>query len=113
NGIWTPVDIAAFSPVLRKPNRYQTRIKFVEFWITSKLLHGNAYVLKQRDQRGIVIALYVLDPTRVIPLVTPSGDIYYQLNRDDLSGLTDSVTVPAREIIHDPMVCLFHPLIGV
>ena len=114
HGIWNPIEATAFSPVLRKPNRYQTRIKFVEFWITSKLIHGNAYVLKQRDNRGVVIALYVLDPTRVTPLVTPSGDIYYELHRDDLSGVPDSnVIVPAREIIHDPMVCLFHPLVGV
>jgi HK97 family phage portal protein len=114
NGIWSPVDVPAFSPVLRKPNRYQTRIKFVEQWLTSKLVHGNTYVLKQRDARGVVIALYVLDPCRVVPLVAPDGAVYYELRRDNLSNLDgESITVPAREIIHDPMVCLFHPLIGV
>jgi HK97 family phage portal protein len=114
NGIWTETESPAFSPVLRKPNRYQTIHKFVEQWITSKLIHGNTYVLKQRDQRGVVVALYVLDPTRVTPLVAPDGAVYYRLSRDDLSGLaaTEAVTVPAREIIHDTMVCLFHPLIG-
>jgi len=115
HGIWTPVDVAAFSPVVRKPNRYQTRIKFIEQWITSKLIHGNTYVLKERDNRGTVRALYVLDPTRVTPLVAPDGSVYYELRRDDLSGLPNEipVTVPAKEIIHDTMVCLFHPLIGV
>lgn len=118
NGIWSAVESTAFSPVLRKPNRYQTRIKFVEYWITSKLIHGNAFILKQRDQRGVVTALYVLDPTKVTPFVTPSGDVYYQLHRDDLSGVRDPedggpLFVPASELIHDPMVCLFHPLIGV
>lgn len=115
NGIWSPTENAAFSPVLRKPNRYQTRIKFVESWINSKLIHGNTYVLKQRDARGVVVALYVLDPTRVTPLVSPDGAVYYRLQRDDLSSLptAEDVVVPAREIIHDPMVCLFHPLIGV
>lgn len=114
NGIWTETESPAFSPVLRKPNRYQTRIKFVEQWIVSKLIHGNTYVLKQRDARGIVTALYVLDPSRVTPLVAQDGSVYYQLKRDDLSGLMrDTVTVPAREIIHDTMVALYHPLIGV
>jgi phage portal protein, HK97 family len=114
NGIWSPIESSAFSPVLRKPNRYQTRIKFVEQWLVSKLIHGNTYVLKQRDDRGVVNAMYVLDPTRVIPLVTPSGDVYYELRRDDLSGLErDAVTVPASEIIHDTMVTLYHPLCGV
>jgi HK97 family phage portal protein len=116
-GVWTETTSRAFGPVLRKPNRYQTINKFVEQWITSKLMWGNTYVLKQRDQRGVVVALYVLDPARVTPLVAPDGGIYYELRRDDLSGelagLGDTLIVPAREIIHDTMVCLFHPLVGV
>lgn len=113
-GIWT--EIKAKSPwlaVLKRPNRYQTLIKFIEQWILSKLLYGNVYVLKQRDRRGIVVAMYVLDSQRVTPLVAEDGSVYYQLARDDLSGLTDSVTVPASEIIHDRMVCLWHPLVGI
>ena len=120
DGIWTDVFSAAFSPVLRKPNRYQTIGQCLEQWVLSKLTYGNTYVLKQRDGRGVVIGAYVLDPTRVIPLVTPSGDIWYELGRDDLAGITDeasegahSVTVPASEIMHDRMNPLFHPLIGV
>jgi HK97 family phage portal protein len=116
-GVWIETTSRAFSPVLRKPNRYQTINKFIEQWITSKLMWGNTYVLKQRDQRGVVVALYVLDPGRVTPLVAPDGGIYYELRRDDLSGelagLGDTLIVPAREIIHDTMVCLFHPLVGV
>jgi HK97 family phage portal protein len=116
-GIWTETTNPAFSPVLRKPNRYQTIIKFVETWIVSKLVHGNTYVLKQRDGRGVVVALYVLDPTRVTPLVATDGSVYYQLGRDELAGVVDGTSkdpvVPAREIIHDAMVPLYHPLIGV
>jgi HK97 family phage portal protein len=117
--MWEEIASPAFSPVLRKPNRYQTTTKFVEQWITSKLMWGNTYVLKERDARGVVTALYVLDPMRVTPLVAPDGGIYYQLMRDTLSGslaLTDQQSdkfiVPASEIIHDRMVCLFHPLVG-
>ncbi|WLA80298.1 phage portal protein [Bradyrhizobium elkanii] len=113
NGIWEEVTVSAFSPVLRKPNRYQNRIKFIEQWIVSKLLHGNAYILKQRDLRGIVTAMYVLDPCRVRPLVAPDGSVYYQLSKDNLSGIEDAITVPAEEIIHDTMVPLYHPLCGV
>jgi len=119
NGIWTETENTAFSPVLRKPNRFQLINKFVEQYIVSKLVHGNTYVLLQRDNRGghnqgVVTAMYVLDPTRVTPLVAPDGSVYYELRRDDLSGLPqESITVPAREIIHDTMICLFHPLIGV
>jgi len=119
DGIWEETTNPAYSPVLRKPNRYQTIIKFVEQWITSKLTQGNAYVLKARDARGVVNALYVLDPSKVTPLVTPDGAVYYGLKRDHLAGVVDDLppgqdlVVPAREIIHDPMVTLFHPLVGV
>jgi len=112
DGIWSPVENPAFSPVLRKPNRYQVRPKFIEEWIKSKLVWGNSYVLKERDQRGIVIALYVLDPQRVRPLVAPDGAVYYELQRDDLAQVRTALTVPASEIIHDRMVTLYHPLIG-
>lgn len=114
DGIWTETDSPSFSPVLRKPNRYQTIIKFIEQWLVSKLTRGNTYVLKQRDNRGVVTALYVLDPARVTPLVTPMGDVYYQIKRDDLSEVrSEMLTVPASEIIHDIMCALWHPLIGV
>ncbi len=100
-------------PVLRKPNRFQTRIEFFKSWIFSLLFQGNTYVLKERDAQGFVVALYVLDPYRVTPLLTPDGGIYYQLKDDLLSGLEESTVVPASEIIHDRMYTLFHPLIGV
>ena len=113
SGIWVEQDNPAFSPVLRKPNHYQTRIKFIEQWILSKLVHGNTYALKQRDGRGVVTALYLLDPQRVRPLVAPDGSVYYDLMRDDLSKQPQQQLVaPAREIIHDVGVALFHPLVG-
>ena len=111
--IWKGTDSASFSPVLRKPNRFQTRQQFIEQWITSKLQRGNAYILKERDRSQIVRRLYVLDPMRVTPLVAPDGSVYYQLHEDDLSGVPVGLpAVPASEIIHDRMNCLFHPLVG-
>lgn len=115
SGIWT--EIRRNSPylkLLRKPNRYQTRVQFFTYWFTSLLIHGNTYALKERDQRGMVIALYILDPSRVTVLVGQDGSIFYQLKRDDLSDIgPDGVLVPASEIIHDRMLCLHHPLVGV
>lgn len=119
DGVWQETTNPAYSPVLRKPNRYQTIVKFIEQWIVSKLTAGNAYALKERDDRGVVRALYVLDPAQVTPLVAPDGGVYYALGTNTLAGLvTDAelegtIVVPARELIHDPMVTLFHPLLGV
>lgn len=114
DGIWTETSNAAYSPVLRKPNRFQTRIQFWENWMLSKLSRGNTYVLKQRDNRNVVTSLYVLDPNRVKPMVSPDGAVYYELQADNMAGLQeDVVLVPASEIIHDRFNCLFHPLVGV
>lgn len=112
DGIWEPIENSAYSPVLRKPNPYQTRIKFFEAWVCSKLRQGNTYVLKGRDQRGVVNRHDILDPCRVSVLVAPDGSVYYQLSSDNLAGLPATVTVPASEIIHDVGVAMFHPLCG-
>lgn len=110
--IWREVFNPSYSPVLRRPNHYQTRNQFVECWILSKLARGNTYVLKARDQRGVVTRLYVLDPRRVIPMISPDGSVFYKLSTDDLNITGEEVMVPASEIIHDRFNC-DHWLIGV
>lgn len=113
-GVWQETANAAYSPVLRKPNHFQTRIQFFENWIHSKLARGNTYVLKQRDRRNVVTALYVLNPDRVQPLVSDDGQVFYKVSKDNLAGVSDEdLVIPAREIIHDRFNCLFHPLVGI
>lgn len=117
-GIWRDVPRnSPFWSVLRKPNRYQTRVQFLSLWMTMKLLYGNAYVLKQYDGRGIVTDMYVLDSRRVQPVITELGDIYYRLSFDWLNQIVNDrnepLTIPANNIIHDRMLCLWHPLVGV
>lgn len=113
--IWTETKSAAFSPVLRKPNHFQTRQQFIESWIVSKLGPcGNAYVLKERDRRGVVVALYPLDPKLVTPLISPSRQVFYRVGEDWLAGVSEVLeAIPASEIIHDPYTPLFHPLVGI
>jgi hypothetical protein len=45
--------------------------------------------LKERDGRGVVTALYLLDPTRVQPMVAPNGNVYYAIQQDVLSGMPE------------------------
>jgi HK97 family phage portal protein len=118
DGIWCAVKNPAYSPVLRKPNGFQTAQQFRESWLLSKLIQGNTYVLKRRDDRGVVTELYVLDPCKVMPMVSESGNVYYQLMTDALNTLPDgypaeNLLVPAREIIHDRCITPHHPLVGV
>ena len=112
--VWQEITSSAFTPVMTKPNRYQTRIQFFESWLISKLRTGNTYVLKERDNRNVVVAMYVLNPHRVRPLKAPDGSVFYELNTDELAGIPeDHVVVNDREIMHDRMNCLFDSLIGI
>jgi HK97 family phage portal protein len=116
--IWVTVSNPSYDPVLRKPNPFQTASQFREYWLLTKLTQGNAYILKGRDQRGVVIQLYVLNPERVIPMVSDSGAVFYQLQTDALNGLpadypAENLIVPASEIIHDRCMTVHHPLIGI
>lgn len=116
HGFWTETSNPAYSPVLRRPNHYQTAQQFIEMWVLSKVLWGNAYILKSRDERTVVNALHMLDPARVKVLTAPDGSVYYELQSNDLAGMPESsqpVVIPAREIIHDRWNCLYHPLCGV
>jgi HK97 family phage portal protein len=111
--VWQETTASAFSTVLNKPNRYQTRIQFFESWMISKLRAGNAYVLKERDNRNVVSALHVLDPNRVKPMEALDGSLFYDLNTDHLAGITEEhVVIPASEIMHDRINCLFHKMVG-
>ena len=113
SGVWSETESPSFSPVLRKPNRFQTINKFIEQWVLSKLMYGNTYVRLERDGRGVVKAMYVLDPSRATPLVSTDGSIYYEVKRDDLSGMVkENDILPASEVIHDTYIAPFHPLIG-
>lgn len=106
-------DASPFWIPLRKPNAFQNRIQFVTYWLTCKLLHGNAYALKARDGKNMVAGLYLLDPRRVCPMVTPDGDVYYSLGGSDLAKIPTGGVVPASEIIHDRGVTLWNALVGV
>ncbi|CAI09247.1 phage portal protein [Aromatoleum aromaticum] len=108
---WSPIT-HEYSRLLRKPNGFQNRVQFISQWIASKLIFGNTYVLKVRDNRGRITALHVLDAKTVRPMIADDGAVFYELKASQLSGIAADVTVPAREIIHDRGIAPFHPLIG-
>lgn len=117
DGVWDEIKSGspAFLPVLRKPNRFQTRIQFLCYWMASKLIYGNAYILLERDNRNVIVAMYPLDPRCVTPLIAGDGAVYYQLSKGATNGLyvEEATRFPASEIIHDRMTALWHPLVGV
>lgn len=112
DGVWVTISNPAYSPVLRRPNRYQTPKQFLESWVISKLQSGNTYVLKERDARNVVVELHVLDPKNVTVLVADDGTVFYDLAEDKLAGVTTPRVVNADEIIHDRNHTNYHPLVG-
>lgn len=115
NGVLTPAPKSSpFWRVLRKPNSYQTRIQFIRHWMLCKLIFGNTYAIKVRDQRGVVVALYLIDPRKVTPVIAPDGGVYYSISGDDLARIPAGIAAaPASEVIHDRGPTLWHPLVGV
>lgn len=118
DNIWQLVHGQPIHKLLLKPNHYQNSNQFREQWLLSKLTHGNTFILKQRDERGNVVGLYVLDPSKVVPAVSDAGEVYYMLKNDKLNKLPedyplDKLTIPASEVIHDRFMALHHPLVGV
>ena len=111
--VWETKPIPRFMSLLSRPNNYQGHIQFKKAWCYSYFLHGNTYVLFERDALGKIAALHILDPTRVTPLVSDDGDVFYRLDTDNLSRLRmEQITVPASEVIHSRCHALFHPLVG-
>lgn len=112
-GGYEEFDKHPYSRLFEVPNGFQNSLQFIQQYLTSKLIHGNTYVLLMRDLRGVVSEMYVLDPTRVTPLIATDGSIFYQLAMNELAGLSGPATVPSRNIVHDRMATFWHPLVGV
>lgn len=111
-GVMQEVKSGGIPALYKRPNAFQNRIQFFENWLNSKLCHGNTVALKIRNNAGKITELRLLDWNKVTPLVADDGSVFYQINPDNMTGIESSVTVPAREVIHDRFNCLFHPLIG-
>lgn len=103
-----------FLQVLRRPNPYMTWVQFLAYWMTMKLIHGNFYAIKDRDARGVVVALYPVDSRLVKPMVAGDGSVFYSFSGDNLARIPGGeAMLPASEVIHDRMNCFWHPLVGV
>lgn len=106
-----------YAELMRVPNDYQTAADFIQTFVQSYLMQGNTYCYcGQRNGRGEVTALHVLNPTRTTPLINDeTGAVFYECRRDVLAGLMDEMqVVPERDMIHHRLPLLpGYPLIGV
>lgn len=91
------VDHPLYSLIRDQPNLYQTAFEFrqlMQAWID---LRGNAYALKEYDERGRIVALWPVNPTWVTVLCVPgTWDLFYQLRIPQ----QEMTTVPAEAVVH-------------
>lgn len=107
-----PDDVIAL--LMRRPNGYQTRVDFIQSFVLSYLIYGNAYVLILRNGRNEPRELHIWDPRKAFPHVAPDGSVFYQLSGNVLAQVPSGAMVPARDIIHHRMpLSAGDPLIGV
>jgi HK97 family phage portal protein len=104
-----------YAQLMRQPNEYQTAADFMQLYMLSALLQGNAYAFARRNARGEISGMHVLDPRTTRPFVVPdTGDVFYRCGENLLAGLTPGAMVPERNIIHHRLPMLpGYPLVGV
>jgi HK97 family phage portal protein len=119
----TRVTTSALSRILRRPNEYQSRSDFLLGLGRDLYMEGNTYALAIRNARFEVESLHPFNPKVSMPLVGPGGEIFYQLNGNNVAEkmmagsamrTTHGLVVPARDVLHvklEPRVG--EPLIGV
>lgn len=71
-----------FNVLMKKPNRYQTRIEFFETLMLNLALHGNAYC-KKTVLAGRVRSLMPIMSAQVETRLLPDGDVVHVYTNDD------------------------------
>lgn len=88
--------LPVFQLLATKPNRYQTAFEFREMLMAHCLLRGNGYAQKVFDGRGNLVELVPLNPTRVEPRLTPTGEVIYLVKTTDYQ----TVELTGDQIFH-------------
>jgi HK97 family phage portal protein len=100
-------DSSQWAVLHQKPNELQTPFDFFSYILGNLNGWGNAYLLKGKDNKGVVRALYPLVPSRVTPVVK-GGQITYKV----AEGKKTTV-LTRQDLIHIPGWLWDSPFIGV
>lgn len=80
---FTPITTTTSDMVANSPNPNMTSFDFIRTMETIRDTTGNAYALKEYDDRFQVIAVNILDPTRVEPVIeVDTNELWYQVLGD-------------------------------
>lgn len=98
------IDHSVFSIVNDNPNPEMTSITFWETLYAWALSHGNGYAEIEIDNRGELVALWPIHPSRVQPKRDKKGKIIYEVQTGDIffspSQNFKSVIFQSEEIFH-------------
>lgn len=80
---FTPQNTSTSDMLANAPNRNMTSFDWIRTMETIRNTKGNAYAMKEYDERFQVVALNILDPDRVEPVIeAESGELWYQIIGD-------------------------------
>ena len=94
------VDHPYYNLITKSPNAFQTNYTFWHWCITQLDMFGNAYIQKIRNNSGIVIELYPLNPNSVDVYVRDDGMPYLKMNYVAPDGTASYKQFTYDEVIH-------------
>lgn len=111
--VWEVAEHQTLSPLLRRPNHFQTWSRFIQSMMFSRLLAGDYYGVKLYEGSRVA-EIIGLDPTKVTPLLAnDTGNVFYRVAQEPLARVFDEeIIVAAADMIHIPYLPLAHPLQG-
>jgi len=86
--------------ITKRPNGFQTTYNFWHWCITQLDMFGNAYIQKIRNNAGVVIELYPLNPYSVDVYVRDDGMPYYKMNMTQPDGTSLYKEFTYDQLIH-------------
>ncbi|HUO53331.1 MAG TPA: phage portal protein [Rhodoblastus sp.] len=91
-------------PLLYQPNEWQTYFEWAEMMQLSLVLRGNAYSVKIRNARGLVVKLIPVNADWVAIWESPDGQIFYRVTPNGLHMLAElqgqPFLIPAEDMLH-------------
>lgn len=91
-------------PLLYQPNDWQNWFEFAEMMQASLVMRGNAYAVKVRNGRGVVVRLIPVNADWVGLWESPDGELFYRVTpnglhmRHELAG--QPFMIPAEDVLH-------------
>jgi HK97 family phage portal protein len=74
------VDHPYYTLITKSPNGFQTNYGFYHWAVSQLLMFGNCYIQKIRNNSGVIVELYPLNPNSVDVYVRDDGMPYYKMN---------------------------------